>query len=66
MSNPFVTLCQNAHPSEFAVPADPSAPHYQCIDDRLADIGNLGQRSAHFHRGNMKYLGIRCCYPCRR
>jgi hypothetical protein len=59
MSKPLIPPGQDTHSSEFAVPADPPASHNQCINDRFADIWNLGQSAPDFGRRHVKYLGVR-------
>jgi hypothetical protein len=59
MSKPLIPLRQDTHSSEFAVPAEPPASRDQCINDRFADIWNLGQSAPDFGCRHVKYLGVR-------
>jgi hypothetical protein len=63
MSKSLIPLRYDTHSSEFAVPNDLPASHNHCIDDRFANIGNLGQGAPEFSCGHVEYLSLFRGYP---
>src|SRR5438128_10964434 len=66
MSIARIAASQNAHSREFAIAAQPSPSHDQCIDDCFTHGGNFCQRAPKFGRRNMEYLGLFRCDSGRR